>query len=133
MGAMESPPADPARRPVVLLIDDHHDTCDLYAQALEMFGYATVQASDGFEGWEKANAILPDVIITDVGLPRMDGIELCTRLKANAPTARIPIIALTGFGEAAVAERATAIGVIRVLVKPCPPDLLLAAVRAASA
>ncbi len=126
-------PADRARRPVVLLIDDHRDTCDLYSQALEMFGYSTVQASDGFEGWEKANAILPDVISTDVGLPRMDGIELCTRLKSNEPTAHIPVIALTGFGEAAVSQRAGALGVARVLVKPCPPDALLAAIRAVCA
>lgn len=115
---------------VVLVIDDHRDTCELYSQALEMFGYGTAQAADGFEGLEKANAILPDVIVTDVGLPRMDGMEMCRRLKADARTAGIPVIALTGFGEAAVAERARALGVVRVLVKPCEPDSLLAAIRA---
>lgn len=117
-----------SRRPIVLVVDDHCDTRELYTQALGLFGYATIEASDGFEAWEKANQILPDVIVTDVGLPRMDGMELCGRLKASGPTSHIPIIALTGFGEAAVAERARALGIAKVLVKPCPPDLLLSEV-----
>jgi CheY-like chemotaxis protein len=99
-------------------------------QVLELSGYTTHGASDGFEAWEKANTALPDVIITDVGLPKMDGIELCARLRANAATARIPVIALTGFGEATVAERAAASGIVKILAKPCPPNLLVAEVGA---
>ncbi len=119
-----------SRARTVLVVDDHVDTCDLYAQVLALFGYSVTQASDGFDAWTKANELVPDVIVTDVGLPGMDGIELCGRLKANSATAHIPIIALTGFGEAAVAERARALGIAKVLVKPCAPDLLLAEVAA---
>jgi two-component system cell cycle response regulator DivK len=118
---------------IVLLVDDHADTRDLYVQVLEIAGYETHAASDGLEAWEKANAVPPDVIVTDVGLPRMDGIELCARLRANEATARIPIIALTGFAEATIAERARALGIVKVLVKPCSPELLLAEIRAACA
>ncbi len=112
------------------MVDDHADTRELYLQVLELSGYTTHGASDGFEAWEKANAILPDVIVTDVGLPKMDGIELCDRLKANAATAPIPIIALTGFAEATIAERARSLGIVKVLVKPCSPEMLLAEINA---
>jgi CheY-like chemotaxis protein len=121
---------EPSRQPVVLLVDDHRDTREMYSQALQLLGYTTHEAGDGFGAWEKARAILPDVIVTDVGLPRMDGIELCGRLKGDNLTSHIPIIALTGFGEAAIAERARKLGVARLLVKPCSPDLLLAEIQA---
>lgn len=118
------------RSPVVLIIDDHPDTRELYMQVLELSGFTTHGAGDGFEGWDKAKRLLPDVIVTDVGLPKMDGMELSTRLKADASTSQIPIIALTGFGEAAIADRARALGIAKVLVKPCSPDLLIDEVRA---
>lgn len=110
---------------MILVVDDHADTRELYMQVLELSGYTACGAGDGFEAWEKAVSTRPDVVITDVGLPKMDGIELCARLKANELTAAIPVIALTGFGEAAIADRARALGIIRVLVKPCSPDVLL--------
>ena len=113
----------------ILLIDDHPDTRELYMQVLELAGFATYGAGDGFEGWEMAKRLAPDVIVTDVGLPKMDGIELCARLKADAATSRIPILALTGFGEAAVADRARSLGIAKVLVKPCAPDLLIEEIR----
>ncbi len=116
--------------PVVLVVDDHRDTREMYAQVLDLYGYSTSQAGDGFEAWEKAHTVLPDVIVTDVGLPGMDGMELCRRLKASETTAGIPIIALTGFGEATVAERARSLGIVKVLVKPCSPELLLAEIEA---
>ena len=115
----------------MLVVDDHADTRELYMQVLELSGYTAHGASDGSEAWERANAVLPDVIITDVGLPKMAGIELCARLRANAATARIPVIALTGFGEATVAERAAALGIVKILAKPCAPALLVAEVGAA--
>ena len=121
---------DPSRSPLVLVVDDHRDTREMYAQVLDLFGYRTCEAGDGFDAWEKAQALTPDVIVTDVGLPGMDGIELCSRLKANDATARIPVIALTGFGEAAVAERARSLGIAKVLVKPCSPDVLFSEIEA---
>jgi CheY-like chemotaxis protein len=120
----------PARRPSILIVDDHRDTRELYSQALNLFGYDTVEAADGFDAWDKANQNPPDVIVTDVGLPRMDGIELVRLLKGNEATARIPVIALTGFGESAVTERGRTLGLAKVLVKPCAPDLLLTTINA---
>ena len=128
---VEHTAAGPPAKGVVLLVDDHADTREMYAQVLALAGYTTHAASDGFEAWEKANLLLPDVIVTDVGLPRMDGIELCARLRANEATAHIPIIALTGFAEATVAERARELGIVKVLVKPCSPELLLTEISAA--
>ncbi len=116
--------------PLVLIIDDHRDTREMYAQVLELYGYSTSEAGNGFEALERANAAISDVIVTDVGLPGMDGIELCRRLRADEATSRIPIIALTGFSQAAVAERARTLGIAKILVKPCSPDLLLAEIEA---
>ncbi len=99
-------------------------------QVLEIAGYTTYGASDGFEAWEKAKALRPNVIVTDIGLPKMDGIELCARLRGDEATSGIPIIALTGFAQATVAERARALGIVKVLVKPCSPELLLAEISA---
>ncbi len=128
-GKVENKPGG-SRARVILLIDDHADTRELYTQVLKMTGYTTHGAADGFEAWEKATGLKPDVIVTDVGLPRMDGIELCRRLKANDATAHIPIIALTGFGEAVIADRVRSLGIAKVLVKPCSPDVLLAEIEA---
>lgn len=131
VGLVENSASGRRAKGVVLFVDDHADTRELYVHVLEFAGYTTHAAGDGFEAWEKASRFLPDVIVTDVGLPRMDGIELCGRLRANDATAHIPIIALTGFAEATVAERARALGIVKVLVKPCSPELLLAEISAA--
>ncbi len=128
----QSNPSRPLRPPIVLIVDDHLDTRELYSQALALHGYETVEASDGFEAWDKANAVLPDVIVTDVGLPRMDGIELTRMLKANGPTSRIPVIALTGFGPSAISERGGTATFAKLLVKPCAPEVLIAALCALS-
>jgi CheY-like chemotaxis protein len=98
----------------------------MYALGLEPFGIAVAQAATAAEGFAAAIQLRPKVIVTDLTLPDMDGLELCERLQLEAITRDIPIIALTGRS----AGDAQLPGCIRrLLLKPCLPDDLAVAVR----
>ncbi|HXE80481.1 MAG TPA: response regulator [Vicinamibacterales bacterium] len=110
--------------PLVLLAEDDHDSREMYVFALELAGFRTAQAASGEEALARAIELSPDVIVTDLNLPGVDGYELCERLKSDPATARAQLLALTGSSLAEDAERARAAGCARVLVKPFPPDHL---------
>lgn len=120
------------RRPVVLVIEDDLDLRRLYAEELERAGYDVSEAHNGLQAVEKASEIVPDLIVTDLGLPGIDGYELCRRIHRDARLERIPIIAITGryFSEPDVA-RARREGCQAVLIKPFVGDDLVAEVRKA--
>lgn len=79
-------------QPRVLLIDDDADLLEIYTWALEELGCAVTTAHDGQEGLEQALALRPDLIITDVCMPRMTGLELCHRLRADERLRNTPLI-----------------------------------------
>jgi CheY-like chemotaxis protein len=113
-------------RPLALVIDDSDDTRDLYAVMLRLEGFSVEGASDGQEALQKAVELLPDIIITDLYMPIMDGWEMIRRLRAGERTRRIPIIACTGE-EAPNGTHDSWADVL--LAKPCPLDTLLLEVR----
>lgn len=117
------------RRVTALIVDEDRDTRELYALYLSRSGVNTVEAEDGLHGLAKAASIVPDVITTDLVLPRMDGTELCRSLKSAERTRQIPIIVVTGSVKASEVDAAKQAGCISVLTKPCPPDVLLAEIR----
>ena len=84
----------PNQKPVLLIVEDNTDIVD-YLERLLKDDYKLVKAFDGQEGLEKANSIIPDLIISDVMMPKMDGIQLCNSLKTNEKTNHIPIVILT--------------------------------------
>lgn len=95
----------------------------MYATALEMGNFRVAQAHNGLQALEKARELRPDVIVTDLALPGIDGLELCRRLRQDERTSRIPIIGLTGYtGFVKEPDRAMRAGCDRILIKPCPPD-----------
>jgi CheY-like chemotaxis protein len=112
-------------RPLALVIDDYDDTREMYAEVLQLEGFTVEGASDGEEGLQKAVELLPDIIITDLHMPIMDGWETIRRLRADERTSRIPLIACTG--EEAPDEHESLADVL--LGKPCPLDTLLLEVR----
>ena len=114
------------RGPVALVIDDSDDTREMYAVALRLEGLTVEEARDGQEALHKAGELLPDIIITDLSMPVMDGWETIRRLRADERTQRIPIIACSGRDAPGDTHdcRADAL-----LPKPCPLDLLLIEVR----
>lgn len=81
-------------RPVVLLAEDHPDVLDYIASCLYE-DYHVVMVDDGLAAWEKALEIIPDIVVTDLMMPELDGIELCQKLKTDKRTNHIPVILLT--------------------------------------
>lgn len=81
--------------PKVLIVDDEPDNIELLARRLTRRGFAVVSATSALEGISKAEAEQPDVILMDIKMPQVDGLEATRRLKANPATRAIPIITLT--------------------------------------
>lgn len=114
------------RRPLALAIDDSEDTQATYAFALELEGFRVEEARNGREGLQKAVDLRPDIIITDLSMPIMDGWETIRRLRADGRSRHIPIIACSGW-TAGDGINDTSVDVL--LPKPCPLDMLLFEVR----
>ena len=112
----------------VLVVEDDRDTREMYARYLEHVGMQVETATDGEEALERAAAFAPAVIVMDVGMPRMSGDEAAQRLKADAATRHIPIIALSGFGLLAKADMDRAQFDV-FCKKPCLPVDLAAIIR----
>jgi two-component system cell cycle response regulator DivK len=124
------PGVEPARGGTsrVLLVEDHADTRQMYAEFLGIdFDVAT--AADGEEALRIMRERAPDVIVTDLSLPGMDGFELIASVREDAALKWIPIICLSGYGGYEHEQRARAAGCNRILQKPCMPDELAAIVN----
>jgi signal transduction histidine kinase/ligand-binding sensor domain-containing protein/CheY-like chemotaxis protein len=93
-GAWALAPHGQNGRPVLLIVDDNRDVREFIRRGLEA-EYDIVEAVDGADGWNRSLAQLPDVIISDIMMPKMDGFEFCDRLKADERTSHIPVILLT--------------------------------------
>jgi CheY-like chemotaxis protein len=105
----------------VLLVEDNEDNLVVYRTILEHVGYMVIEARDGEEGLSRARSSLPDIILMDISIPKMDGWEATERLKADAETARIPIIALTAHALEEDRVKAARAGCDGYLAKPVEP------------
>jgi len=114
--------------PRVLVVDDVPQVRQLFGRFLTMSGMQPSFAADGAEGLAAARAAIPDLVLCDLEMPRMDGVALCMALRADAATRRVPIIAVTGGGGPACLA-ALAAGCDAVLPKPCSRELLMATIR----
>jgi CheY-like chemotaxis protein len=111
----------PHDAPLVLLVEDDRDTREMYSEYLTYSGLRVAEASSGSRALERAREQTPDVVVTDIAMPGMDGIELSRQLRSSPPTRDVPIIAVTGNSSA----RARDAGCNVVVEKPCTPDCLL--------
>lgn len=109
--------------PVVLLVEDHRDTRQMYGEFLSG-SFEVVEAATGEEALEHIRRRPPDLVITDLSLPGIDGFELITRIRTDPATRDVPVISLSGYGGHTHEERAREAGCDRVLQKPCLPDAL---------
>jgi CheY-like chemotaxis protein len=107
--------------PLVLLVEDDRDTREMYSEYLSYSGLRVTEAPSGRSALERVRDERPDVVVTDLAMPGMDGLELSRRLRAEDPTRDVPIIAVTGNPT----ERAREAGCDVMLEKPCTPDQLL--------
>lgn len=90
----------------VLLVDDNTEVRSLYAEIFRQAGFDVREANDGLEGLEMANQIVPDVIMTGIIMPRMDGFQLVETLRKNVTTAGVPIVFLSHLGREEDEDRA---------------------------
>ena len=118
------PESSPA---TVLLVEDHVDSRQMYAEFLRS-QFTVVEADDGVGALQLMQQNRPDIVVTDLALPRMDGFELMQRMRADERLRDVPVIALSGFTGAEYETRAREAGSHLVLQKPCLPDELARAV-----
>ena len=116
-------------RPRVLLVDDYPDAREMYSEYLEFSGFDVIQAANGVEALQRAIDAAPDIILMDLSLPVMDGWEATRRLKEDARTNRIPVVALTGHALAGISEGAIKAGCDAFVTKPCLPEDLVKEIR----
>lgn len=119
----------PGAKPLVLVVDDYEDARDMYSEYLTFSGFRVVEARTGDEALEKAFTLLPDLILMDLSLPGLDGLEATRRLKADSRTRTIPVVALTGHALSSHSEGARRAGCDSFVTKPCLPDQLVIELR----
>ena len=129
-GKDELRPRGPERqRPLVLIVEDQCELRQLYAQQFVMSGFDVIEASNGADAIAHTTSHAPDVVLMDLSLPVVDGWEATRRLKNDARTAHIPVVALTAHDGSGELQRATRAGCDWFVPKPCPPDALITEVR----
>jgi chemosensory pili system protein ChpA (sensor histidine kinase/response regulator) len=118
-------PQAAATQPTVMVVDDSLTVRKVTGRLLERQGYLVVTARDGVEAMEKLQALVPDVMLVDIEMPRMDGFDLTRNVRADARLARVPIIMITSRTADKHQNYAKEIGVSHFLGKPYQEDDLL--------
>src|SRR6516225_8348877 len=116
--------------PLILVVDDVPDNVDILQMRLEAQGYEVTTAGDGLEALEKVCALLPDLVLLDVMMPKLDGIDTVKRLKADASLPFIPVILVTAKADASDVVAGLESGGDDYLTKPVDHAALSARVRA---
>ena len=117
----------------VLTVDDSRTMRDMLMLALKDAGYRVVQAEDGVYGLEVLQAESPDIVITDINMPRMDGFGFIEGMRADPNHKATPVLVLTTESDAAKKQRARDAGATGWIVKPFDPAKLVDAVRRVAA
>lgn len=126
-----SPPA-PAHRFKILVVDDNPDSALSMAMMLSIMGHDTRTAHDGESAVATAESFLPDVVLLDIGLPKLNGYEVAQRIRGSAWGASMYLIAVTGWGQDEDRQRSSEVGLNQHMVKPVEPaalEKLLAGLR----
>ena len=110
----------------VLVVDDNRDSAETVALLLELAGHQTRMAHDGQEALDMATTFRPDVVLLDIGLPKMSGYDVCRRLREQPWSSDALIIAMTGWGQTDDLRRSAHAGFDHHCVKPVDHDALTA-------
>lgn len=106
----------------VLVVDDNEDAAESLAALLRLFGHEATVAFDGEQALEVASEMKPDLVLLDLGMPRMDGHEVARRMRAAGWGQTMKIVALSGFGDTTDRVRSLEAGCNDHLVKPVSPS-----------
>ncbi len=122
---------DAKKRPKILIVEDEPDIMELVEVTLSSpeEGYELIKAVDGENGLEMSMTANPDLILLDIMLPKMDGYEICRRLKGNKKTMNIPVVMLTAFGQKREIEEGYKVKADDYIVKPFEPNKLRQRIR----
>lgn len=113
----------------ILFVDDYRDALVMWAFYLRMRGFDVDTAGDGLSAVRLATEDPPDLIVMDLSLPGISGLEATRRLRHAPATAHIPVIATTGSTQPDELDAARAIGFCSIIIKPCDPPLLVAEIE----
>jgi CheY-like chemotaxis protein len=108
----------------VLVVDDNHDAALSLAMLVEMLGHEMRVAYDGVEALQVAGEFHPELVLLDIGMPRMDGYETCRRLREQPWGSRIRVVAVTGWGQEHDRRTSQEAGFDQHLVKPVAPTVI---------
>lgn len=116
-------------RQTVLVIEDNPDNMELITVLLESAGYHVIKADCGQRGYELALAARPDLVILDIQLPDIDGVEVLRRIRASGADGEIPVIAMTSYAMAGDRDELLAAGCNGYIEKPIDPDRVIDQIR----
>lgn len=121
---------DSAENNTVLIADDEKDVTDILGKKIAAEGYRVIKAYDGQEAWEKIQSELPDVVILDINMPRMDGLTVLKKVRENPPSEKwLPVIILSARREMSDIHEGLALEADHYLTKPCSTQDILKAIR----
>ena len=112
------------RRFRILVVDDNHDSALSLAMMLSIMGHETRTAHDGESAVETAESFLPEVVLLDIGLPKLNGYEVAQRIREQSWGASMFLIAVTGWGQEEDRQRSSEVGLNVHMVKPVEPAVL---------
>jgi len=114
----------------ILVVDDEDHIVMILKENLEFSGFQVVTAVNGIEALEMVEKQTPDLIVLDIGMPKMDGWEVTRRLKADPKTKNIPIIILTAYAQTSDQKKGAELGANRFITKPCDLTFLVEEINA---
>jgi two-component system cell cycle response regulator DivK len=127
---MTPAPALATKPASILVIEDYCDTRELLSGMLRYKGFHVIEAEDGLEGLLKASANCPDLIILDLALPEMDGVEAARRIHAQPKLSHTPIFVISAYVTKEVEKDVRAAGCVEIFPKPFDVDVLLEKINA---
>jgi len=113
----------------ILIVDDERDYADMIRMRLEANGYEVITAYDGESGLKAAQENKPNLILLDVMMPGIDGLQVISRLRRDEKTIKIPVVMLTARGETKAIMKSQQLHAVDHLIKPCEPEELLSTVQ----
>ncbi|MDG1281426.1 MAG: response regulator [Pseudorhodobacter sp.] len=116
----------------ILAIDDSRTIREMLREALTSAGFVVDLAVDGLDGLDRVRVFSPDVVITDINMPRMNGFEFITAVRKNIKKTALPILVLTTESAQDLKEKARAAGATAWIVKPFDGDRLVSAIKRVS-
>jgi CheY-like chemotaxis protein len=118
----------PPDRPLVLIVDNYADNREMYAEYLRTCGFRVIACSDSLASLDLARSCVPDIILLEVRMNRMNGVELLALLQREPSLANVPVVALTASVLSFDRDAAVAAGFTELLAKPCFPEDLARAI-----